>query len=90
MKNNKTIQELRDTRVKTTFKVEVTIDLPYFHNHDYLTMHLSDIMEELSKRVDKNDTNGYFTKTNDELRHYSEVSYEIEEEDEYNIHDNDI
>ena len=31
----RTIKEMRDTRVKTTFKVEVTIDLPYFHNHDY-------------------------------------------------------
>lgn len=87
MKTNKTIQELNDTRVKTTFEVKITVDLPYYDVHNYLNMYLRDIMEEITKRVDNNDTLGHIERTNDELGHSSETFYGVEEEEEYNIHD---
>lgn len=90
MKNNKTIQELKDTRVKTTFEVKVTVDLPCCDVHNYLNMYLRDIIEQITKKVDSNNTDGHFTKTDDELGHSSEVFYGIEEQEEYNIHDWDI
>lgn len=90
MKDTRTIQELKDTRVKTTFKVEVTVDLPYFDNHNYLTMYLRDIMEEITKRVDGNDTDGHIVNEDNFKGHKIETFYGTDEEEEYNIHDWDI
>lgn len=91
MKNNKTIQELKDTRVKTTFKVEITLDLPYFDNHSYVNQRLSETLEEILDRVNKNDTDGYFEKEDCyQMGHKTETFYGYEEEEEYNIHDWDI
>ena len=91
MKNNKTILELKDTRVKTTFKVEITLDLPYFDNHSYVNQRLSETLEEILDRVNKNDTDGYFEKEDCyQMGHKTETFYGYEEEEEYNIHDWDI
>ena len=62
MKDNRTIKELKDTRVKTTFKVEITLDLPYFDNHSHVNQRLSEALEEVLHRVNKNDTDGHFEK----------------------------
>lgn len=90
MKKNKTIQELRDTRIKTTFKVEIEVELPYLDNKKYLDMYIHDILEEITKKVDNKDINGHFAKTDEELGHIIEVFYGIDEEQEWNIHDLDI
>ena len=88
MKDTRTIQELRDTRVKTTFKVEITLDLPYFDNHSHVNQRLSEALEEILHRVNKNDTDGHFEKEDCyQMRHKTETFYGYEEEEEYNIHD---
>ena len=91
MKNNKTIQELKDTRVKTTFKVEITVDLPYFDKTDYLEVRLIDLLEEMMKKINQGCTDGHVsTEDNYNLGHKMEMFYGVEEEEEYNIHDWDI
>ena len=81
MKDNRTIKELKDTRVKTTFKVEVEIDLPY----------LEEVLSKVSENISKNDINGHFSgEDNYNMGHRYEVFYGYEEEEEYNIHDWDV
>jgi hypothetical protein len=87
----RSIQELRDTRVKTTFKVEITLDLPYFDNHSCVNQRLSEAIEEILHRVNKNDTDGHFEQEDCyQMGHKVETFYGYEEEEEYNIHDWDI
>ena len=88
MKNNKTIQELKDTRVKTTFKVEVEIDIPYLDNDKCLNERLKEVMAEVLSRINKDDTDGHFDGEDSfSMGHKYEVFYGYEEEEAYNIHD---
>jgi hypothetical protein len=90
-RNPKTIKEMKDTRVKTTFKVEITLDLPYFDNHSYVNVRLREAVEEILTRINKEDTDGHFEQEdNYQMNHKTEVFYGYEEEQEYNIHDWDI
>ena len=88
MKGNRTIKELKNTRVKTTFKVEITLDLPYFDNHSHVNQRLSEALEEVLHRVNKNDTDGHFEKEDCyQMGHKTETFYGYEEEEEYNLDD---
>ena len=91
MRKTKTIQKLNDTRVKTTFKVEITLDLPYLDNKNYVDKRLSEAMEEILSQINKGETDGHFD-TEDcwKMGHKTEAFYGYEEEEEYNIHDWDI
>lgn len=86
----RTIQELRDTRVKTTFKIEIEVELPYLDNKKYLNMYLRDILEEITNKVDINNTDGHIVNEDTFKGHKSEAFYGVEEEEEWNIHDLDI
>ena len=52
-KRHRSITELRDTRVKTTFKVEITLDIPYLDNKEYVNTRLREVMEEILSRISK-------------------------------------
>lgn len=88
MKENRTIQELKNTRVKTTFKVEIEIDLPYLDNTDWLDQRLEDIMEDVYNKIRKRETDGHFER-NDcyNMGHKWDVFYGYDEEIEYNTDD---
>ena len=87
-KDRRTIQELKETRVETTFTVKITLDLPYFDNKEYLDKRLSEALEEIISRVNKGKTDGYFEKEDCwQMGHKTEVSYGYEEEEEYNVND---
>ena len=88
MKKYKTLRELKNTRVKTTFKVEIEIDLPYFDNEKFLNDRLKEVMTEVLSRINKDDTDGHFDGEDSfSMGHKYEVFYGYEEEEEYNIHD---
>lgn len=90
-KRHRSITELRDTRVKTTFKVEVVLDIPYLDNKEYANTRLREVMEEILSRISKNDIDGHIdTEDSWQMGHKMEAFYGIEEEEEYNIHDWDI
>lgn len=86
----RTIKELRDTRVKTTFKIEIEVELPYLDNKNYLNMYLRDILEEITNKVDSHSTDGHIANEDTFKGHKVEAFYGIEEEEEWNIHDLDI
>ena len=90
-KRHRSIEELRDTRVTTTFKVELTFDLPYLDNKKYLDQRLSEAIEEILSQINRGKTDGHFS-TDDgyQMGHKTEALYGYEEETEYNIHDWDI
>lgn len=83
----RSIQELRDTRVKTTFKVEIEVELPYLDNKDYLNMYLRDVLEEITKKVANDNTDGHISNEDTFKEHKIESFYGVEEEEEWNIHD---
>lgn len=91
MKDNRTIKELKDTRVKTTFKVEIEIDLPYLDNKEWINQRVEEVIEKVCMNIVKNDTDGHFSgEDNYNMGHRYEVFYGYEEEEEYNIHDWDV
>ncbi len=90
MKNNKTIQELKNTRVKTTFEVKIEVELPYLDNKDCLNMYLRDVLEEITNKVANDNTDGHITNEDTFKDHKVEAFYGVEEEEEYNTHDWDI
>lgn len=91
MKDNRTIKELKDTRVKTTFKVEVEIDLPYFDNKEYMNQRLEEVLSKISDNISKNDIEGYIYGEDDyNMGHKYEAFYNCYDEEEYNIDDYDV
>ena len=89
-KRHRSITELRDTRVKTTFEVKIEVELPYLDNKDYLNMYLRNVLEEITKKVANDNTDGHITNEDNFKGHKTEAFYGVEEEEEYNIHDWDI
>ena len=90
-KRHRSIMELKDTRVRTTFKVEIVLDIPYFDNKQYVNTRLSEVMEEILSKINKNDPNGHIdTEDGWQMGHKIEAFYGYEDEEEYNIHDWDI
>ena len=90
-KRHRSIAELKDTRVKTTFKVEIEVDLPYFDNREYLNIRIRELLEKISTKVSENDTDGCIdTEDCYNMGHILKASYGYDEEEEYNIHDWDI
>lgn len=86
----KSIQELKDTRIKATFKVEIEVELPYLDKNNYLNMHLRDVLEEITNKVANDNTDGHITNEDTFKEHKVEAFYGVEEEEEWNIHDWDI
>lgn len=90
MKENRTIKELKNTRVKTTFKVEVEIDLPYLDNKEWINQRLEEVLSKVSENISKNDINGHFSgEDNYNMGHRYEVFYGYDEEEEYSLDDYD-
>jgi hypothetical protein len=88
MKNNKTIQELKETRVKTTFKVEVEIDLPYYDHQEWIDQRLEEVIKKVYDQICKRDTEGHLNGEDAYcMGHKYEVFYGYDEEEEYNIND---
>jgi len=85
----RSIQELRDTRIKATFKVEIKVELPYLDENNYLNIYLRDVLEEITNKV-ANNTDGHITNEDTFKEHKVEAFYGVEEEEEWNIHDWDI
>lgn len=91
MKENRTIKELKNTRVKTTFKVEVEIDLPYLDNKEWINQRLEEVIEKVYTNIIKNDTDGHFSgEDNYNMGHRYEVFYGYDEEEEYSLDDYDV
>lgn len=87
-KRHRSITELRDTRVKTTFNVEIILDLPYLDNKEYVNIRLREVIEEILSKISKNDIDGHIdTEDSWQMGHKMKAFYGIEEEEEYNIHD---
>ena len=83
-KINKSLEELKSTRVKTTFKVEIEVDLPYLDNNDWLDQRIEEIMEEIYNKIRKRETDGHFER-NDcyNMGHKCDVFFGYDEEIEY-------
>ena len=58
MKDNRTFKELKNTRVTTTFKVEIKLDLPYLDNKEYINQRLEEVLSKISDNISQNNIEG--------------------------------
>lgn len=85
-KRAKTMDELKKTRIKTTFKVELEFDLPYLDNKSWIDQRLEEVMKEVYDRISKRDTDGHFDGEDCyNMTHRYEAFYGYDEEVEYMI-----
>ena len=81
----------KDMRTKTTFKVEIKLDLPSCDNREWVDQRLKEVMSKIMDNLNKNDFDGQLKGDDGNfMSHCYEAFYGYDEEEEYNANDWDF